>query len=479
MKPPMQLSLNGESAQPLIDQIVQGARALIDDRVLRPGMRLPPIRRFAETHGVSRFTVVEAYDRLVALGYLQSRRGAGFFVAARQEAAQRLDRGHENERAFDNAGVMYQSLDDTSERIKVGVGWLPPEWLDEEGVRRNIRALSRRTDARVVGYGTPHGYRPLRDQLQVRLGEIGVSAGPNQIVLTQGATQALDIIARYLLKPGDCAFVDDPGYWNLFSVLRLQGINLIGVPRTADGPDAAALEALLAEHRPKAFFTHSVLHNPTACNLTPATAFRILQLAEKHNCLIVEDDTYADLYPGNATRLAQLDQLRRVIYVGSFSKTLSASLRVGFLACDTDLAAKLTDVKIITCVATSEFAERLVYLMLTEGHYRKFMERVQARLADATARTLRLLEKTGLNIYAEPKGGMFVWAEAPGINDAAQLATQAARAGIMLAPGNIFRPQMLPSPWLRFNVAYALDPRLERFLGDALHQGKQRDGVLS
>jgi DNA-binding transcriptional MocR family regulator len=464
----MQLSLNSASSLPLIDQIVSGARALIDDRVLRPGMRVPPIRSFAETHGVSRFTVVEAYDRLVALGYLQSRRGAGFFVAPRQEPAPIIGNCCEQERAFDNVGVLYQSLDNTSDRLKVGAGWLPAEWLDEEGVRRNIRTLSRRVDAHVVDYGTPRGYRPLREQLQIKLGDIGIAADPSQIVLTQGAMHALDIVFRYLVKAGDCVFVDDPGYWNLFPMLRLQGITLIGVPRTLDGPDTAALEALLSQHQPKVFFTHSVLHNPTACNQTPATAFRILQLAEKHNFLVVEDDTYADFHPGNATRLAQLDQLRRVIYVGSFSKTLSANLRVGFLACDMDLAAKLTDVKIITCVATSEFAERLVYLMLIEGHYRKFLERVQGRLADATARTLRLLEKSGLNVYAEPKGGMFVWAEAPGINDSAQLATQAAQEGVMLAPGNIFRPQMQPSPWLRFNIAYALDPRLERFLGDAL-----------
>lgn len=464
----MHLSLNNESNLPLIDQIVLGTRTLIDDRVLRPGMRLPPIRNFAESHGVSRFTVVEAYDRLVALGYLQSRRGAGFFVTARQEAAHPAGRPVEHERAFDNVGVLYQSLDDTSDRLKVGAGWLPPEWLDEDGVRRNIRALARRADTHVVAYGTPRGYRPLREQLQVTLGELGVSADPNQIILTEGATQALDIVARYLLKPGDCVFVDDPGYWNLFSILRLHGVNPIGVPRTPDGPDPQALEALLADHHPKAFFTNSVLHNPTACSLAPATAFRILQLADKHDFLIVEDNIFADMAPGKTTLMAQLDQLRRVIYVGSFSKTLSAALRVGFLACNMELAAKLTDVKIISCISNSEFAEKLIYLMLTEGHYRKLTERIQSRLAEATDGTLRLLEKSGLKVYAEPKGGMFVWAEAPGITDSAQLATQAARAGIMLAPGNIFRPQTQRSPWLRFNVAYSLDPQLERFLGEAL-----------
>ena len=336
----MQLSLNNESSLPLVDQIVSSIRNLADDRILRPGMRLPPIRTMASGHGVSRFTVVEAYDRLVALGYLQSRRGSGFYVAARQETPVVARRSGEIERAFDNAGVMHQSLDDEAGRLKVGVGWLPPEWLDEEGVRRTIRTLARRADTKVVSYGTAQGYRPLRSQIQIKLGELNIAADPGQIILTNGATQALDIIARYLLRAGDCVFVDDPGYWNLFANLRLYGVNLVGVPRTLDGPDVQSLENLLAEHQPKAFFTHSVLHNPTASSITPSTAFRILQLAEKHDFLIVEDDICADFHPGAATRLAQLDQLRRVIYVGSFSKTLSANLRVGFLAVNPEPSEK-------------------------------------------------------------------------------------------------------------------------------------------
>lgn len=466
----MQLSLDNESPQPLVDQIVAGVRNRIDDRLLRPGMRLPPIRSFASEHEVSRFTVVEAYDRLVALGYLQSRRGSGFYVAPRQNTRAGEIADEEIERAFDHTGVMHQSLEDDGERLKVGVGWLPPEWLNGEGIRRNVRALSRRPEVRVTSYGTPMGFRPLREQLQIRLAELGIGARPDQILLTHGATQALDLVARRLLKAGDCVFVDDPGYWNLFANLRLYGVNLIGVPRNQDGPDPEALESLLATHRPRAFFTHSVLHNPTAGNLSAASAFRVLQLAEQHDLLIVEDDTYADFHPGPATRLAELDQLRRVVYVGSFSKTLSANLRVGFVAARRDRIAELTDVKLVSSVSTSEFSERLVYLMLTEGHYRKFVERIRGRLAEATEYTLRMLERCGLAIHAEPKGGMFVWAEVPGIADSARLASLTEKAGVMLAPGSIFRPQTQPSPWLRFNVAYAADPRLERELKRALDQ---------
>lgn len=466
----LQLSLNSESPMPLVDQIVGGIRSHIDDRILRAGMRLPPIRSFADQHTVSRFTVVEAYDRLVALGYVTSRRGSGFYVAGRNQQANEIRSGEmgQLERAFDNAGVMYQSLEDTSDRLKVGVGWLPPAWMDEEGVRRNLRALARRADLHATSYGTALGYRPLREQLRIKLADFGIATQPDQILLTHGATQALDIIARTLIQPGDCVLVDDPGYWNLFANLRLYGANLVGVPRTSNGPDPEALEALLKEHRPKAFFTHSVLHNPTSGNLSPAIAFRVLQLAEKHDFLIIEDDAYGDFHPGPATRLAQLDQLNRVVYVGSFAKTLSADVRVGFLACNPDLRARFSDVKIVSCISSSEFAERLVYLMLTEGHYRKLIERVQGRLADAADKTLHMLERQGVKPHGEPKGGMFVWAEIPGIGDATRLASDAAEQGIMMAPGSIFRPQTQPSPCIRFNVAYALDPRLERYLGEAL-----------
>ncbi|PTD95128.1 aminotransferase-like domain-containing protein [Pseudothauera lacus] len=463
----LQLSLEHGQATPLVEQIVGGIRNQIEDRILRPGMRVPPIRRLAETQGVSRFTVVEAYDRLVALGYLRSRRGSGFYVAPRQERSE-IRLPAPVDRAVDVAWLMRQALDDRPGQVKAGAGWLPCEWLDGDGLRRHLRALSRRTDARLTGYGTAQGYLPLRQQLQVKLAEFGIGARPEQIVLTEGATRALDIVARHLIKPGDTVLVDDPGYFNFFGNLRLQGAKLVGVPRHADGPDVAEMEALLAHHRPKVFFTQSVLHNPTGSNLAPAKAFRILQLAEKHDFHIIEDDVYADFQPQATTRLANLDQLNRVIFIGSFAKTLSASLRVGYLAARADLAAELTDVKILTSVSSSEFNEQLTYQMLTDGHYRKYVERLQGRLAQATESCLRMFERVGLEVFLEPKGGVFLWARPPGVEDVAALATRAASAGIMLAPGKVFRPQMQASPWLRLNVAFANHPALERFLGEAL-----------
>ncbi len=461
----LQLSIDPDQSTPLVEQIVDAIRQQVDDRILRPGMRLPPIRRLAQMQQVSRFTVVEAYDRLVAMGYLHSRRGSGFYVAPRA-ATPSEKRPVVPDRAVDVAWLMRQALDDAPGILKASAGWLPSIWLDQDGLRRHLRALGRRADARVASYGTAQGYLPLRQQLQIRLAEFGIGAPPEQIVLTHGATQGLDVVARHLIKPGDTVFVDDPGYFNFFGNLRLLGAKLVGVPRNADGPDTEALEALLADHKPRVFFTHSVLHNPTGANLSPPKAFRLLQLAAKHDFLVIEDDTYADLHPRATTRLANLDQLDRVIYVGSFSKTLSGSLRVGFIAARPDLAAEFTDVKTLTCVSSSEFNEQLVYQMLTDGHYRKYVERLQGRIQQATARTLRMLDRLDMAVYHEPRGGIFVWARQPALEDTAPLATRAAHVGIMLAPGKVFRPQMQASPWIRFNVAFSDDPRLEHFLGE-------------
>lgn len=464
----------------LAEQIVQGVRLRIDDRLLRHGMRLPPIRGMAQALGVSRFTVVEAYDRLVASGQITSRRGSGFYVhaatlpgrpgrvakAGRPEAPVEVERERVIERAFDNADVMREALADDPAQLKVGAGWLPAGWLDQDGLRRRLRALAGRDDLRLDSYGEPQGYLPLRRQLQIRLDAFGIAAPPAQILLTSGATQGLDIVARTLLRPGDCALVDDPGYWNLFASLRLLGVRLVGVPRTVDGPDVVALETLLGEHRPKVFITHSVLHNPTSGNLAPTVAHRVLQLAAQHDLLVVEDDTYADYHPGHATRLAGLDGLDRVIYVGSFSKTLSANLRVGFLAARPDLLRTFTDVKLFSAVSSSEFAERLIHEMLIEGHYRKFIERLRGRLGAAMEGALGQLEAAGFSVYTEPRGGMFLWAAQEG-RDATELARRAAAHGIVLAPGHLFRPQLQVTPFLRFNAAYMGDRRFVDFLRKA------------
>ncbi len=239
---------------------------------------------------------------------------------------------------------------------------------------------------------------------------------------------------------------------------------MLAVPRNPDGPDVAILEKLAAAHRPKVYFTQSVMQNPTGTDMSPHVAFKVLQAAERHNFTVVEDDIFCDLQVRTTPRLATLDQLNRVIYARSFSKTLSGSLRVGFLACSQDIANELADIKMLTSITTSQFTERLIYLMLVDGHYRKYLSRLHERLGEARLNVVRAFERIGLELYVEPADGMFVWARFPHIDDSLALAEASQRHGIMLAPGAVFRPHLERSAWMRFNVTVCEDKRVQDWL---------------
>jgi len=458
--------LSHDAPLPLVEQITGFVRTRIDERALRAGTRMPSIRRFAEDNGVSRFTVVEAYDRLVAQGYLESRRGSGFYVRERPQPVRRAPEPREPAATRIDVVWLLHHLyagNDDRDVVLAGSGCLPESWLDEAMLHSGLRALARREASALTGYGTPRGYAPLRSLLQVWLAELEIRAAPDNIVLTAGASQALDLLARYFLQPGDAVLVDDPGYYVLFGRLAAMGVRPLGVPRTATGLDVERLDALAREHKPRLFITNSVLHNPTGTSLSAADAHRVLRLAEAHDFHVVEDDILADLHPGRAHRIAQLDQLHRVIYVGSFSKTLGAGLRVGFLAAHPDLARDLTAQKMLAGLTTPELGERLVYQVLSDGYYRKHVDHLRARIARSLEPAIRNLERAGLKLLHEPAAGMFMWAHAGESRDAESLAAAAEREGVILAPGSLFSPSQARSPWMRFHVAYAGNPRLARF----------------
>lgn len=456
------IGINQQDSVPLVEQVVRAVRQQVDDRVLRLGTRLPSIRQFAADHGVSRFTVVQAYDRLVAAGYLRSRKGSGFYVSkpvahdALKEPACNLDR------AVDILWLLRRTMQDRNVAHMPGCGWLPPGWHDGANLQRGLRTLSRSPVRPLVEYGRAAGYLPLRQDLQNRLNELEIGADTDQIITTHGVSHALDLLCRYFVRPGDAVLVEDPAYFTLFGTLKLLGAKLVGVPRNVDGPDTQAMAALIEQHQPKLFITTAVLHNPTGTSTSPAVAYRVLQLAEKHDLMIIEDDIYGDFHGGRATRLAALDQLNRVIYISSFSKTITASVRVGFMACHKDLAQELIDLKLLSGLTTCQISEQLMHQVLAEGHNRKAMVRLQHRLEGAREKTVEQLERLGMRLFCEPEYGMFLWAKLPeGIDqNAAELAHRALAQDIMLAPGNIFSPQQSSSPWLRFNAAFCADDRV-------------------
>jgi DNA-binding transcriptional MocR family regulator len=155
-----------------------------------------------------------------------------------------------------------------------GSGVLPHDWLDGELVANGLRAISRLNQNLLLHYGTPQGFLPLRQQLQLKLAELEIAASPEQIVMTSGVTQALDLVAREFTRPGDTIFVDDPAWFLMFGSFAILGAKVVGIPRLQDGPDVAKLAELAAIHKPKLYIINSVMHNPTSPRCRRQKRFR-------------------------------------------------------------------------------------------------------------------------------------------------------------------------------------------------------------
>jgi DNA-binding transcriptional MocR family regulator len=470
----MDLDLSAETGT-LTTRIAGALGRRMANGALGAGEKLPSVRRLAASLAVSPFTIVAAYDRLVADGLVVARAKSGFFVAPRALAAKplTLDPLPSARMGVNPIWMMRRSLTLDPRQPKPGCGWLPQDWLPDAALRSALRALSRAPDAGLLEYGVPMGFRPLRELLARRLNELEIPATPERVLLMDGASQAIDLVCRYLIEPDDAVLVDDPGYFNFHAAVRAQRGKLLPVPMTETGPDLGALEQLAITHRPKLYLTNAGLQNPTGAKLGLSVAHRLLALAQKHDFRILEDDIFRDFETAPGLRLAALDGLQRVIHLGSFSKTLSAATRIGFLAADAATIADLADLKLAMSFGNNELSAQLVHRLLSDGSYRKHVAGIRDRLARTRFRVARKLTQLGLVPWlpetAESGEGLFLWLGLPPgkgkkPRDAEALAVTAQDQGIVLAPGNVFSPEGAWPHHLRFNVAQSLDPRIYSFL---------------
>ena len=457
---PIHITLDRASTIALVDQVVSRLAHLIELGQLRSGDRMPSVRQFGLTIGIGTSTVVDAYDKLVNQGLLTAHRGAGFFIAHRGPPTVPAFIFNPPDPVIDSAWLLSELFADAKVPIKAGCGWLPGKWLDDDGLHQAERRIFRAPGAQQVGYGHPYGYTPLRQTISQFLAHWSLEVPPDQILTTHGATQALDLVIRTLLKPGDTVFIDEPGYCNLIAMLRLADLNIISVPRIPSGVDLEVFETLARTHQPKLYFTASVLHNPTGTSYTPACAMRVLQAAERYGFWIVEDDIFRELGQDHDPMLAALDGLQRVIYIGSFSKTIAPSLRLGYIACQRELARQLVHTKMVLSLTNSEINERLVHNVLTEGRHRRHVDQLSNTLLHAQVKVHARLSAAGLTPFSLPRGGMFTWAKFEHTNSTAHLtardiADRARQQGIWLAPGDFFHLTPPEQAWFRFNVAYS------------------------
>jgi DNA-binding transcriptional MocR family regulator len=460
------------AAHTLTEQLVQRFAERIKSRLLAAGTRLPSVRECARQHSVSPHTVVGAYDQLVAQGLVKARKQKGFYVRdvhifkpneqlASINTAPRATKLivstalHERPRIDATAlirGMFAKTGGAASLQLQPGMGVLPPDWMESDFLGPAVRKVSRGRGLMETSlrYGEPLGDASLREALSVKLRDIELDVPSNRIITTLGATQALDIVSRTLLKAGDYVMVEEPGWAVEFARLDALGMRILPVPRNAEGPDLAVMARYCEEHAPKLYVSVSVLHNPTGACLSPSSAHRVLQLANLHDFHIVEDDTYCHIAPLHATRMSALDGLQRTIYVSGFAKILAPNWRIGYMATPEHLSERLLDTKLLTSLTTPALLEKALAHCITEGHLRKHSERVRSRLDAARSRAVKLALQSGCTFAAEP-AGLFGWVDT-GI-DTEPLAQRMLDDGILLAPGALFNAARQPSTLMRINFA--------------------------
>lgn len=443
----------------LAEQLADRYALRIRQRLLGPGARLPSVRDCARRHGVSPSTVVAAYDRLLALGLVEARRQRGFYVRAARAPQTPARSGAQRPPAapVDATALIRGMFHHGGTPAGPGLGALPPSWLDGEMLQSALRRVALRGDPGLaLQYGEPAGDRRLRAALALRLTDLSLAVAPERIVTTLGATQALDIVSRVLLQPGDAVLVDDPGWAVEFARLAQMGMRLLPVPRGPHGPDLDVMRALVQAHRPRLYATVSVLHNPTGAMLSLAAAHQVLKLAEAHDFWVVEDDTYAWFAPEHAPRLAVLDGLQRSFYVGGFSKILAPGWRVGFVAAPAALVDRVVDVKLLTGLTTPAQFEQAVACCLEQGLLRRHAERVVARLDRARQRSVQLAENAGCRFVTPPQG-LFGWVDVG--CDTERLAHPLLDEGWLIAPGRLFHAEPRATTLMRVNFASSQEAR--------------------
>lgn len=451
------------------ETLIDDIRRRIVTGALVPGDRLASVRRYAAMMTVSPSTVVEAYERLAAEGLIRARRGSGFYVSGTLLVTRALaDNSNTRRREVDPFWVSRQSLDASAGELTPGCGWLPADWMPNEALRKGLRQLTRSSDTLLTDYGSSRGSATLRHLLLARFAREGLSASMEQLMLTGSGSQALDLLCRFLLRPGDSVVVDDPCYFNFQALLRAHQVNIVGVPYTATGPDIAVFEQVLATVRPRLYITNSALHNPTGACLSAQTAYRVLSAAAANDTLIIEDDIFADFEPDPSPRLAIPDGLDRVIRTGSFSKTLSASVRCGYIACRAEWIEGLIDLQIATNFGgPSPLSSELIGSVLAGGSYRKHLAEVITRLDRARKEATERLTALGVIPWIVPRGGFYLWCRLPEGVDSALIAQRCREEGVVLAPGNVFSVSQSATAYLRFNVAH-LNDRVYRVLQQAI-----------
>ena len=362
--------------------------------------------------------------------------------------------------------------------ISFAGGFPDSAMFDVHGITEAVNKALIDEPGAALQYGATEGYQPLREQLAAFMQSKGAQVAADQLIVTTGSQQALDLLGKCLVDPDSKAIVEGPTFLATIQCFRLYGAELISAPIDGEGVQVDQLERLITEHKPKFVYLIPTFGNPSGAMLSLERRKRVLELAVKYQTLIIEDDPYGDLYfdapppPSLLALSAQVPGSRDwLVHCGSLSKVLSPGLRVGWMVAPPELLAKATMCKQFSDAHTSTFAQATAAQYLAGGHMPGTLARVR-EVYGARAKTMgeALRNDLGAEIdFVQPQGGLFVWARLTGaggkIKDGNEFAKRAIAEGVAFVPGAPFYCANPDLSTLRLSFATADEGKIREGIG--------------
>lgn len=475
----MRIPIDRDSETPLYQQIASFLRNEIQCGALAEKTRLPSSRDLADSVGVNRITINNAYAELEAEGLIYRRLGSGTFVArlldgvharAGQPAGETVWPAWQMQLRRQAALTSQDSFelapppggeDFICFSRGVGSGELFP--VDE--FRKSIQSVLTRDRTESLTYGPNAGYLPLRTTISHILADQGILAHPDTIIITSGSQQALWLVSTLLLRQGDTVLVEAPTYPGTLSLMRALGVRVASVPVDADGMRMDLLEEILQRERPRLIYTIPTFHNPTGACLSSIRRRQLIALAGQYDVPILEDEFVGDLrYEGHAQpALKAMDPDGRVIYVSTFSKILMPGLRVGYIVAHGPVYEQLLRWKYLNDIATANLMQRALEAYINVGRYQAHLHRARRlyrRYRDRMTAALRHHMPEGVE-WVTPQGGLFIWLRLPEGVNAGALYPLAVEEGVDFAPGSLFYADGRESHHIRLNFSKTPEPRID------------------
>ena len=451
---PPWISLESSSGAPIYRQLYDGVRRAILSGLLPAGTRLPSTRTLAAGLGISRTTVVTAFEQLLAEGYLEGKVGSGTFVAKYLpddllSVAFKVDRKFRparSGRGLSGRGTLLAATRTTAVRDRGSPRAFRPgvPALDEfpdAAWRRISRKVWRRPSGELLGYGDPAGYRPLREAIAGYLGASrAVRCVPEQVIVVSGSQQALDLAARVLLDPGDRVWVEDPGYMGARGALSGAGARLVPVPVDGEGLGVAVGVAREPDAR-LACVTPSHQY-PLGVTMSLGRRLELLGWANRSGAWVVEDDYDSEYrYTGCPLEALQgLDSEGRVLYIGTFSKVLFPALRLGYLVVPSDLIDAFVSARELTDRHPPTVDQAILAGFIAEGHFMRHLRRMRALYAERQAALIEeaARELPGLLDVNPAAAGMHLVGWLPEGADDREASRRAADLGVEAPPVSLY-----------------------------------------